>query len=73
MRILNFGSLNIDYVHRVDHIARPGETIAGRSLDIFAGGKGAKGGCRPQDANARKVHDEGTPLGHDKDSGKSGP
>jgi ribokinase len=41
MRILNFGSLNIDYVHRVDHIARPGETITGRSLDVFAGGKGA--------------------------------
>ena len=41
MRILNFGSLNIDHVHRVDHIARPGETIADRSLDIFAGGKGA--------------------------------
>jgi len=41
MRILNFGSLNIDYVHRVEHIARPGETVAGRSLDVFAGGKGA--------------------------------
>lgn len=41
MRILNFGSLNIDYVHRVEHIARPGETIAGRSLEVFAGGKGA--------------------------------
>ncbi len=41
MRILNFGSLNIDYVHRVDHIARPGETIAGRTLEVFAGGKGA--------------------------------
>jgi ribokinase len=41
MGILNFGSLNIDYVHRVEHIARPGETIAGRSLDVFAGGKGA--------------------------------
>ncbi len=41
MRILNFGSLNIDHVHRVDHIVRPGETISGRSLDVYAGGKGA--------------------------------
>ncbi len=41
MRILNFGSLNIDHVYRVDHIARPGETIASRSLDVYAGGKGA--------------------------------
>ena len=26
MRILNFGSLNIDHVYRVDHLTRPGET-----------------------------------------------
>ena len=40
-RVLNFGSLNIDYVYVVDHIAREGETISGRSFEIFAGGKGA--------------------------------
>ncbi len=41
MRILNFGSLNIDLVYRVPHIVRPGETIASRSFTTFAGGKGA--------------------------------
>lgn len=41
MRIINFGSLNIDYVYSVDHISRPGETVAGNSCSLFAGGKGA--------------------------------
>lgn len=40
MRILNFGSINIDMVYRVDHFVRPGETIAARSFGRFAGGKG---------------------------------
>lgn len=41
MKILNFGSLNIDLVYQVEHIARPGETIASSAHQIFAGGKGA--------------------------------
>ena len=41
MRILNFGSLNIDLVYHVDHIAKPGETIASSAHEVFAGGKGA--------------------------------
>mgnify|MGYP006899763700 CR=1 FL=1 len=28
MRILNFGSLNLDYVYRVHAFVRPGETAA---------------------------------------------
>ena len=40
-RILNFGSLNIDHVYQVDHIVRPGETLAGDGYEVFAGGKGA--------------------------------
>ena len=40
MKILNFGSINIDRVYQVAHIVRPGETLAGSSLSIFAGGKG---------------------------------
>lgn len=40
MRVLSFGSLNIDYVYGVDHMVQPGETLAARSRDIFAGGKG---------------------------------
>ncbi|MCD8350166.1 MAG: ribokinase [Planctomycetaceae bacterium] len=40
MRILNFGSLNIDFVYAVDHIVQPGETISSSALTIFCGGKG---------------------------------
>lgn len=39
-KILNFGSLNIDKVFSVEHIVRPGETLAAQSLEIFPGGKG---------------------------------
>ena len=40
MRILNFGSLNIDYVYQVDHFVQPGETMSALSLQINCGGKG---------------------------------
>ncbi|MDD6046289.1 MAG: ribokinase [bacterium] len=40
MRILNFGSLNIDYVYAVDAFLRPGETKAAANLMINCGGKG---------------------------------
>ncbi len=39
--VLNFGSLNIDHVYQVDHVVRPGETLAGKGYEVFAGGKGA--------------------------------
>lgn len=40
MKILNFGSLNIDYVYSVEHFVRPGETLSSHELEIFCGGKG---------------------------------
>ena len=40
MKILNFGSLNIDYVYQVDHIVKPGETVSSHKMQIFPGGKG---------------------------------
>lgn len=40
MKVLNFGSLNIDYTYRLDHIVVPGETISSKSLEVFPGGKG---------------------------------
>lgn len=40
MRVLSFGSLNIDYVYRLDHIVQPGETISSQGREVFAGGKG---------------------------------
>lgn len=41
MAILNLGSLNIDHVYRVDHVVRPGETLASDGYEVYAGGKGA--------------------------------
>lgn len=40
MKILNFGSLNIDKVYRVPHFVRPGETLASEGYQCFPGGKG---------------------------------
>lgn len=40
MEILNFGSLNIDYVYRVEAIVKPGETISSKELNLYPGGKG---------------------------------
>jgi ribokinase len=40
MKVLNFGSLNYDYVYQVEHIMRPGETQASQDLKLFCGGKG---------------------------------
>ncbi len=35
------GSLNLDFIHNVDHLPQPGETITARSLKTDFGGKGA--------------------------------
>lgn len=40
MRVLNFGSLNIDYVYPVDHIIIPGETEPTGEVTANCGGKG---------------------------------
>ncbi len=40
MKVLNFGSLNIDYVYPVDHIIAPGETENSGSVMENCGGKG---------------------------------
>lgn len=40
MKILNIGSLNYDYVYSVNHIVKPGETIASANMVTFPGGKG---------------------------------
>ena len=67
MKILNFGSLNIDYVYRVPHFVRAGETIASTSMETFCGGKGlnqsvafAKAGASVYHAGA--IGAEGTML-----------
>ena len=40
MKVLVFGSLNIDYVYSVAHFVQPGETISSAERQIFCGGKG---------------------------------
>ncbi len=40
MKILNFGSLNLDHVYRVKSFVQPGETISAIDYKINCGGKG---------------------------------
>lgn len=40
MKVINIGSLNLDYVYPVDHIICPGETESTESRNVFLGGKG---------------------------------
>ena len=40
MRVLNFGSMNLDYVYTVDHMVLPGETQNSQEMNTFLGGKG---------------------------------
>ncbi len=56
MKILNFGSLNIDYVYRVPHFVAAGETLASFSLETFAGGKGLNQSVAFAKAGARVYH-----------------
>lgn len=56
MKILNFGSCNIDYVYSMDHIVRPGETEATESLEIFPGGKGLNQSIALARAGAEVYH-----------------
>lgn len=56
MQVLNYGSLNIDYVYRQSHIVRPGETLASRVLSIHAGGKGANQSAALGRAGVRVRH-----------------
>ena len=67
MKVLNFGSLNIDYVYPVDHIIIPGETEPAGDVMENCGGKGlnqsialAKAGVKV--AHAGLVGEEGQIL-----------
>lgn len=40
MKVLNFGSLNLDYVYQVEHFVQPGETLSAVSQQVNCGGKG---------------------------------
>ena len=55
-RVLNFGSLNLDYVYQVDHFVKPGETISAKSQSVNAGGKGLNQSCALARAGASVFH-----------------
>ncbi len=56
MRIINFGSCNIDYVYRMDHIVIPGETQPSKALNTFPGGKGLNQSIAVARAGAEVFH-----------------
>ena len=56
MKILNFGSLNIDYVYRVDRFVRAGETRAAASMQRNVGGKGLNQSVALARAGAQVFH-----------------
>lgn len=56
MKILNFGSLNLDNVYTVDHFIRPGETMSSDKLEIFCGGKGLNQSIALARAGAEVYH-----------------
>ena len=56
MKILNFGSCNIDMVYAMDHIVLPGETQTSERVDRFAGGKGLNQSIALARAGAQVYH-----------------
>ena len=67
MRIVNIGSLNIDYVYDVRNFVQKGQTISSEGRSTFAGGKGlnqsiALGRAGIEVCHAGLVGPEGAPL-----------
>ena len=56
MKILNFGSCNIDYVYTLDHIVREGETQSTVKMETFPGGKGLNQSIAIARAGAQVYH-----------------
>ena len=56
LKILNFGSCNIDYVYSVDHFVKAGETLSADSMEIFPGGKGLNQSIALARAGAKVFH-----------------
>ena len=56
MKILNFGSLNIDHVYKVDHFVRPGETLQSKGYRQYCGGKGQNQSIALAHAGANVSH-----------------
>lgn len=55
-RVVNFGSINIDYVYAVPHFLRGGETLAAASRAVHVGGKGLNQSTALSHAGLEVVH-----------------
>jgi len=64
-KILNIGSLNLDYVYAVPHFVAAGETLLSSRRDVFAGGKGLNQTVAAARAGAEVCH--GGAVGADGD------
>ena len=67
MRILNLGSMNLDYNYRVDTFLVPGETKLARSFQVRCGGKGLNQSVALASAGSETLHggllgSDGAPL-----------
>ena len=56
MKVLNYGSLNLDYVYQVEHFVQPGETLSAMSQRINPGGKGLNQSAALSRAGAEVYH-----------------
>ena len=56
MKVLNFGSVNIDYVYQMAHFIRPGETAPCTALTAGCGGKGLNQSIALAKAGAAVYH-----------------
>ena len=56
MKVLNFGSLNLDYVYQVDHFVQPGETLSALAQTVNPGGKGLNQSIALARAGAEVYH-----------------
>ena len=56
MKVLSFGSLNIDNNYMLDHIVAPGETISSLGLIVTCGGKGLNQSIALKKAGAEVWH-----------------
>ena len=63
MKVLNIGSMNLDYVYQVDHIVQPGETEASFGMNVFLGGKGINQSMALAKAGVKVYH--GGMIGED--------
>lgn len=55
-KILNFGSLNLDYVYNVPHFVTAGETLSSYNMEVICGGKGLNQSVALSRAGAEVYH-----------------